>query len=256
MAIRNKKKASRGKKYKQPEIPFTKATGMPDKHPTGKSPPSKEERDKLRVCGKWLKVEGHQSRRQRKALASAGGTAVVTQLTSAEFKEARAEIIRKVTGRDFTEVPASKKTCTDLPSRDPTQWEKAYEPINRESYVTGDRNPNAVPIDRVYRDEPCPRIPEDVVKGYGRRSTRYVRKTLHKSQGGYTMITAAEFNENVETRTEMRARKQAVKTPYKRKQHVPKRQFVVVDLVSADEMMGNIIRRKTAAMELVSRKAA
>jgi hypothetical protein len=78
---------------------------------------------------------------------------VVTQLTSAEFKEARAEIIRKVTGRDFTEVPASKKTCTDLPSRDPTQWEKAYEPINRESYVTGDRNPNAVPVSRSHNRE-------------------------------------------------------------------------------------------------------
>lgn len=256
MAIRNKKKASRGKKYKHPEIPFTKATGMPSKHPTGKSPPSKEDRDKLRICGKWLKVEGHQSRRQRKALASAGGTTVGARLTKSEFTTARANIMRKVTGRDFSEVPASKKTCTDLPSRDPTQWEKAYEPINRVSYVTGDRNPNAVPIDRVYRDEPNPRIPETVTFLDGTEKTRMVRKTLHKSQGGYKMITAAEFNEDLETRAEMRARKKAMKTPYKRKQHVPKRQFDVVDLVSADEMMGNIIRRKTAAMELASRKAA
>ena len=51
MASRSSKlKESRGRRYKNPVITFTKDTGMPVKAPEGPSPPSKQERDDSRAA--------------------------------------------------------------------------------------------------------------------------------------------------------------------------------------------------------------
>lgn len=204
---------------------FTKEKGMPVKGGLGPPILPKAERDELLTsdAGSWSK----KTKAQRRKVTIKGVATPAVKVTAAEKAEQRAHdkaVVDQIEGTVRGEGHAKKRVPQIAPVKAHVPYR--YEPVQTgtqmvwstvpgkkgvpkyvqvEMPVHATSNPDAVPFDRVFRDEPDPRIPETIVYLDGTEKVRYVMKK--QPDGSRKLVTAAEFNANVETRTEQRAKR-------------------------------------------------
>jgi hypothetical protein len=202
---------------------------MPVKGDIGPPILPKAERDKLLTAdgGSWLKTDKVQRQKLKaskwvapsavkvsaaeKAEQRAHNKAVVDQITDTERGEGHAKkrdpqiapTKALVSYRYWPEKVGTQEVTVTVPGK---KGVPKYVQVTKPVHATS--NPAAIPFDRVFGDEPDPRIVEDITYLDGSTVPRMVMKKVPdggKRSKTYALVTAKAFNDNVETRTEQRA---------------------------------------------------